>query len=318
MRPELIQLLACPHCAGDLDLVASKRGMDDKAQEGELVCRCGRRYAIVRGIPRFVGSEAYAVSFGFQWNRFARTQLDSASKGSESLETFLAKTGFNLKELKGKRILDVGCGMGRFAEVCAQAHAEVVGFDLSVAVEAANTNLSSFPNTHIVQADIFRMPFPPESFDHIYSIGVLHHTPDCEKAFRQLPRLLKPGGRIAIWVYGHMGPWVKFTDLYRRLTVRMSPRLLFALCHLSIPMYYVYKIPFLGELLWILLPASRHPKSAWRILDTFDWYSPQYQSRHTYPDVYRWFRSEGLIDIKLLDVPVAISGVKPLQSLREE
>lgn len=91
----------------------------------------------------------------------------------------------------------------------------------------------------------------------------------------------------------------------------MPPRLLHALCRIAIPMYYIYRIPFIGGPLWILLPMSRHPKAEWRVLDTFDWYSPKYQSLHTYSEVYRWFSSEGLIDIQLMDIPVAVSGVKP-------
>jgi hypothetical protein len=67
----------------------------------------------------------------------------------------------------------------------------------------------------------------------------------------------------------------------------------------------------IGPLLWVLFPISRHPNPRWRVLDTFDWYSPQYQSLHTFPEVYRWFQSEGLVDIALLDIPVAIAGTQP-------
>jgi SAM-dependent methyltransferase len=216
--------------------------------------------------------------------------------------------------VRGKLVLEVGCGMGRFADVVSRWGGNVVGCDLSQAVEAAYQNLGQRDNVVILQADLFELPFRDEVFDVIYSIGVLHHTPDCEKAFRALIRFLKPGGKIAIWVYGTMGPWERFSRVYRRLTVRMPPRLLHTLCYLAIPMYYIYRIPLLGNALWMLLPMSRHPRPEWRVLDTFDWYSPKYQSLHTYPEVYRWFRSEGLVDIQLPDVPVAASGVKQIGS----
>src|SRR5208337_3717658 len=69
------------------------------------------------------------------------------------------------------------CGMGRFADVATRWGAHVVGIDLSLAAEVAARNLAGRKAT-ILQADVFHLPFVPESFDFIYSIGVLHHTPD--------------------------------------------------------------------------------------------------------------------------------------------
>ncbi|MFQ5880868.1 MAG: class I SAM-dependent methyltransferase [Candidatus Methylomirabilales bacterium] len=265
---------------------------------------------MIRGIPRFVESDEYADSFSFEWNRHCRTQLDSP-RSDESERTFRDKTGLTPADVRGRLVLDVGCGMGRFADVVSRWGGQVVGVDLSLAVEAAYANLEGRPNVCILQADLFQLPFRPAAFDIVYSIGVLHHTPDCEKAFRQLVPFVRPGGRLCVWVYGTMGPWERFARLYRRVTVRMPRRMLHALCHAAIPWYYVCRLPLVGPLLWTLFPISLHPNPDWRVLDTFDWYSPICQSKHTYPEVYRWFRSEGLTDIRLLDIPVALSGRRP-------
>ena len=303
MSFEISHLIICPQCHNPLPACS-------KWPEEGLKCQgCHSSYQTVRGVPRFVRNGNYGDSFGFEWNRHRFTQLDTDSS-DESASTFQRKTGLGPEDVKGKLVLDVGCGMGRFADVVSRWGGNVVAFDLSNAVEAAYQNLGHRDNVVILQADVFEMPFQEESFDIIYSIGVLHHTPDCEKAFAQLPRFLKPNGKIAIWVYGPHST-KRLASLYRRLTVRMPHRLLHALCYLSIPMYPIYKIPLLGDFLWILLPMSRHPKPAWRVLNTFDWYSPKYQSMHTYPEVYRWFRSSGLTDIELLNIPVAVSGVRP-------
>src|SRR5207245_11570626 len=186
-----------------------------------------------------VDTQHYAGSVGFQWKVYAQTQLDGEhSRRSEN--AFRRRTGFCPEDLAGKLVLDVGCGMGRFAEVATRWGAHVVGIDLSLAAEVAARNLAD-RNATIFQADVFHLPFATESFDYIYSIGVLHHTPDCERAFKMLPGLLKPGGRIAIWLYSGYNNWYKMSDLYRKLTRRMSPESLHTLCHVVIPLYWIHQ-----------------------------------------------------------------------------
>lgn len=60
-----------------------------------------------------------------------------------------------------------------------------------------------------------------------------------------------------------------------------------------------------------LVPVTDYPDWHWRVLDTFDWYSPQYQSKHTYEEVFRWFESEGLIHNRVLREPIGVEGQKP-------
>ena len=99
-------------------------------------------------------------------------------------------------------MLDAGCGMGRYLRIAAESPATlIVGLDLSLAVVAARELTSTLSRVAVVRGDLLKLPFAPGSFDHIYSLGVLDHTPDPRAAFLGLARLLKPGGRIAIWVY---------------------------------------------------------------------------------------------------------------------
>src|SRR6201993_2129599 len=220
---EVLAILRCLSCRGALD-----------AREDELVCSgCGRKYPRVDGVFRFVDAQQYTGSFGFQWHVHARTQLDTA-ENKRSENDFRERTGFRPEDLAGKLVLDVGCGMGRFAEVATRWGAHVVGIDLSLASEVAAKNLAD-RSASIFQADVFKLPFAPESFDYIYSIGVLHHTPDCEQAFKALPKLLKPGGRIAIWLYSSYNPWYRMSDVYRKWTRRMAPERLHRLCKVVVP-----------------------------------------------------------------------------------
>ena len=180
LTDQVMAILRCLSCKGTLL----------QGETGLTCAVCQRHYPVVKGMVRFVDAQHYAGSFGFQWLTFRDTQLDTdGSRRSES--DFRRRTGFTPEELAGKLVLDVGCGMGRFAEVATRWGAYVVGIDLSRAGEAATENLRD-RGAVFFQADVFHLPFAPESFDYIYSLGVLHHTPNCEQAFKVLPGLLKP------------------------------------------------------------------------------------------------------------------------------
>ena len=151
---------------------------DGRWQSGSLECQCGQRYPIRDFIPRFVTDDAYVDNFSYEWTIHSKTQIDSRAS-SRSWTTFFEKTGITPESLRGKRVLDVGVGSGRFADVASKCGADVIGIDLSFSVDAARRTFESRDNVQLVQADVFRLPFRPGTFDFIYSIGVLHHTPDC-------------------------------------------------------------------------------------------------------------------------------------------
>jgi SAM-dependent methyltransferase len=205
LSADLQAILRCLSCGAKLE----------SDQAGGFLCpACKRSYPNVQGIARFVDAQHYAASFGFQWHRYRTTQLDH-DELRESERHFLAKTALRPEDLKGKLVLDVGCGMGRFAEVATRWGAHVVGVDLSAAAEVAAKNLADRDFTAF-QADVFSLPFAAESFDVIYSIGVLHHTPDCEAAVKALDKYLKPGGLLVVWLYSGYNKWYRFSDFWRR------------------------------------------------------------------------------------------------------
>ena len=307
---DLVEMLLCLGCRSRLT-----------EREGGYLCpACGRCFPNDRGVARFVDADNYADSFGFQWQRYARTQLDNEMCKVSEID-FVRKTGLTAEQLKGKLVLDVGCGMGRFAEVATRWGAQVVGIDLSAAAEVAARNLR---NREFVafQADVFRLPFAPATFDYIYSIGVLHHTPDCERAVKALPQYLKPGGQLAVWLYSGYNKWYRFSDIYRKFTTRLSTRSLHGMLRVAVPVINtvdgaIRVVPLIGRsisgIIRYVLPVNRNPQRSWRVLDTFDWYSPKYQSKHTYEQVFRWFESCGLEDLHVGEIPVSVRGQMPLQ-----
>jgi uncharacterized protein YbaR (Trm112 family) len=129
LQRRLLEILACPACKGDLQLMPEMERAGE-VESGFLQCDgCHQQYPIIRHVPRFVPAENYANNFGFQWNEFRQTQLDSHSKLPLSRERFLVSAGLTPEELAGKIVLDVGCGAGRFAEVALQSGADLVALD---------------------------------------------------------------------------------------------------------------------------------------------------------------------------------------------
>jgi SAM-dependent methyltransferase len=281
-----------------LSLAASVEANDDVV-EGTLLCApCSQTFPVQGGIPRFVDVDAYADTFSFEWKTFHDVQIDILNAIGESEKTFIGQTGWRAEDLKEKLVLDAGVGAGRFAEVASRWGAEVVGVDLSFAVDAARGNIGGRENVHIVQADLFRLPFRENTFDAMYSIGVLHHTPDTKQAFDALVPLLREKGEFAVFIYAY-GHYHFFSDLWRKITTRIPHRVVYYLSSLAIPLYYLYKLPGVGLGFRFVFPMSQHPNPRWRWLDTFDWYTPRYQHKHTWPEVYHWFREKGFADIRL-------------------
>ena len=141
------------------------------------------------------------TAYALQWNRFRILRPE------EDRATFRNRTGLSAADLAGKVVLDGGCGMGRYLRIAAEMGPDlVVGIDLSLAVVAARELTARLARgRHRPGGTCSGRPFRRESFDHVYSIGVLDHTPDpAGPSFAWPPS--KPGGRIAIWVYRRERP----------------------------------------------------------------------------------------------------------------
>jgi 2-polyprenyl-3-methyl-5-hydroxy-6-metoxy-1,4-benzoquinol methylase len=315
MKRTLLRLLACSTCGGNLGFDSPQEDAD-VVREGQLACsQCRAKTPIRNGVPRFAGTEDYAAAFGEEWTKWPRAQLDSATGLSESRRKLQDAFTFPISDLRGKAVADIGCGTGRFSEIALEEGAEVVCVDMTRAIDVARRNLEHFEHAHFVQADIFALPLRAE-FDVVFSLGVLHHTPDARRAFERIVEPLKPGGVISVRLYAaYNKAYIKTTEFYRRFTKRMRPSMLFKLSHIAIPMYYVNKVPALGPFITrILLPVSVNPPThAWRVCNTFDLYSPQYQSFHTHAEVNRWFLEAGLRRVQVVDAEggVCFEGQRP-------
>jgi SAM-dependent methyltransferase len=305
---EVLDLLRCPACQESLQY----RDCDPvRGTTAVLTCRCGVVAPVRDGIPRFVADDGYVANFSFEWHRHARTQLDSQNADRQSEKQFQARLNRPLEWLEGKVVLDAGCGMGRYAEIAARYGATVVCADFSYAIDVARSNLARFPSVYFVQADLARPPFAQETFDLVYSFGVLHHTPDAASTFQAVAKLVKPGGAMSIFVYASYNKAIVYSsDFWRRLTTRLPHSVLHWLSAAAIPLYYVYSLPVVGLVAKTCLPISMEPHWRWRWLDTFDWYSPRFQSKHTHAEVASWFQQAGFGELFVGEGEVTMAGSK--------
>ena len=231
--------------------------------------------------------------------------------------SFHARTGFSKEIGKDTNlVLDAGCGVGRYMSIALELGAEVVGMDLSSSVDQAMGNVGHQPNCHLVQGDLNNPPFNTQTFDYIFSLGVLHHTPDPFASFQALTPLIKPGGNMAISVYPQT-PFYTSSQRLRKITTRMNKRVLYTLTTLmTMFLYPLYKVPFL-KLLYPYAPISMHRKFDWRRLDTFDCYSPKYQHTYTHYEIFQWFKKEGFTNIEVLEAEISIRGCRSFLTDKE-
>ncbi len=343
MKRALLRILRCPGCMGKLSLETFESGPGREIMEGTLSCRgCGRWYPVINGIPRMLPismingelvraflarhsgrlpgkskeraapgarslKERTAESFGFQWNVFSEMIRDYRPNFLNYIKPL--KPSF----FKGKLVLDAGCGFGRHTYYAAAFGAEVVGFDLSDAVEAAYRNCRKFGRVHIVQGDIYSLPFA-KRFDFIMSIGVLHHLPDPKAGFMRLVGLMGKGTGIFAWLYGREGRWFKIhvvEGIIRKVTTRMPHRMLYYSCYIPAAIYHM------SNKLYNLL--SRHRVTAGlsahlpfkgyarfpfivKHADAFDLLATPVNNYYTKHEVEQWARDAGLRDVSITSI----------------
>ena len=125
------------------------------------------------------------------------------------------------ESLKGKKVLEIGCGMGLHTELMIKAGADVTSIDLSdtsvlvTSTRTKNKNLSG----QIVQMDAVELQFPDETFDFIWSWGVIHHSSHTGRIIKEMYRVLKPGGESRVMVY-HLDGMPAYITMVRRYLLK--------------------------------------------------------------------------------------------------
>jgi ubiquinone/menaquinone biosynthesis C-methylase UbiE/uncharacterized protein YbaR (Trm112 family) len=337
--------LRCLACGGGLELtfVAEHPGYPDLGPDGTLSCvSCAAPYPLIAGTPRMLAPEHLqrlhaiypravqtlsrhpdvaetapggelevkqltADSFAYEWQQFGVLREEWAKNFADYMRPHSPGS------LAGADVLDVGTGSGRHSFHAAQAGAHVVAVDLGASIDVARRNLPHDVLT--VQADAEALPFEPDSFDIVMSIGVLHHLPDPDRALRSIARYARPAGHVHVYLY-----WIPerrwhravlaLVTATRRLTVRLPHRILHVLCYplaavlqagIVAPYRALRRRPR-GRGLASGLPLKTYADYPFSVLvnDQLDRFSAPLERRYTAQEVRDAMTAAGLEDVVVL------------------
>jgi SAM-dependent methyltransferase len=197
---------------------------------------------------------------------------------------------------RGRRVLDAGCGHGRYLAAFASLGAEVVGLEAGP-LRCAQESLGSGPRIGLVRGSVLAPPLRESTFDLVFCDGVLHHTDDPRRGYLALARLVRPGGALYTWLYPAEGSLRETVfGVARALTTRLpGPMVLglsFALAPLTIAVRS-YSGTRWGRATWAECAQVVH-----------DWIAPPLQSHHTPEEVEGWAAEAGLGAVERLPIPV--------------
>lgn len=166
-------------------------------------------------------------SFSNEWDSFFKDDMELTWDWTvkDRFEQFLLETGTELSDLKSKTVLDAGCGNGMLTSAISDKSKMTIGFDLSESVMYAEKNRKN-RNLFFVRGDLQKLPFKDGNIDILVSNGVIHHTPNTKNTFSSIAKVVKPGGKLYIWLYSQKGNfgWTvkrKFFDYTRAVVSRL-------------------------------------------------------------------------------------------------
>jgi SAM-dependent methyltransferase len=263
-----------------------------------------------------VESDGYAAAFGWQWMQFRRSQLDSYTATTISRDRLARCLGGSLDAVRGKTVLEAGCGAGRFTEILLAAGARVVAADLSSAVDANYANCGHAKQYFVCQADIRALPVAPHSFDAVVCLGVIQHTPAPEETIAALAGYVKPGGLLAIDHYSREYPITPVRRLLRDVILRLDPvrgrRVAIGTARALLPVHrlfwsrrrgfgrlrgYLRRVSPLVDYYDAYPQLGRELLSEWAVLDTHDTLTDRYKHLRGADEIRDVLAGLGLTDI---------------------
>ena len=319
MKASLLRLIRCPDCGAALSL-GNPHVTNAEIISGTLCCdSCHSSFPIVDGLPVILRSdnrsERTRRSFGTQWKLHEQRRFEQETIYGKSHEEGLRdfQRAFEIADfgsLSDCVILDAGCGSGALTADIGKAapNGTVIGVDFSDSARLAHERCRGLRNVHIIQADLSRPPLAPRTFHFIWSEGVIHHTPDTQRTFSSLAPLVKPSGKLYIWIYSNevSSPYRIARKLLRKAYLLPQPALYALAWTLALPLHVANKI---REMLQTTRIRHRLASTAYSFYDVL---SPEFMHCHSRTEVKEWFRANGYGQLRFSPetADIAVCGTK--------
>lgn len=228
----------------------------------------------------------YKVGSMYSKYPFPKRNKFGVDKMNNDFKENLEKLGLNINDLKGKKVLDAGCGTGELSLFMAKSGAIVEGVDISdgsLNYARKRAEEERLDNISFTKKSLLDGEFPQNYYDYIISHMVLHHTPNAEQSFSNIAKALKPGGRIYIrlfFLWGRMSVFQK-SPLWKIWIVRLLGG--------KLPERKVR----IGERLFY---KEGHEISHGLEKSTYlyDLYGVPRVTHHTFGEVLRWFKKNNI------------------------
>lgn len=248
-------------------------------------------------------------SFGDEWNRFASFTKEETKRAGDQYFDIVTDEMVNADTIA----LDIGCGTGRWSKYLSPRVKFIEAVDPGEAVRAAVPFTVSSQNIRITQAGYGSLPFEKESFDFVFSLGVVHHLPDTEAAIREAATMVKKNGWLLLYIYyslDNRGVMFRLlfgiSDLVRRLVSKMPRGLKFFVC--EVIAIFVY-LPFVllakllrifGGSLWKKIPLAYYSDKPWKVIrnDSLDRFGTPLEKRFSKKEIEQMLERSGMHDIR--------------------
>jgi SAM-dependent methyltransferase/uncharacterized protein YbaR (Trm112 family) len=335
MRERLLNFLRCPDCRKNLELVVFDAA-GEEISTGILHCSQSHYFPVVSGIPRMLPSSLKdywteiapkipqpappalvnliesetlnqktrdydtrtKANFSNEWDHHDIGGRTWTIELSDRISCFfLDPINLPKEGLKGKIMLDAGCGNGSQSVAYTEFGLEVIALDLSTGLEKGYAFRETYAKAkpemvHFIQADLQSPPLAPDVFDIIHSAGVLHHTPNTEKTFRALRPLLKEGGIFYVWLYKYEKVVTPLVNSMRAVTTRIPVPIFAKIAELT-------ALPFVGFCWTVNKLGIREyvtPNRREAALAVHDIFGAPFAHYHSLEEVSEWYKSVGITE----------------------